>query len=169
VGDYNLPNILAAVAVGKHFGVPDKAIKKAIEEYIPSNSRSQLIEWDGNDIVLDAYNANPSSMRAAIENFATKTGSKVLILGAMAELGPESLNEHRAIIDFIGQYQWRDVVLVGGDFQKIDHPYHSLGNSREAGEWLRHAGLKNTYILIKGSRSMKMEEVLPPPRGDHRI
>ena len=162
VGDYNLPNVLAAVAVGKHFGVPDKAIKTAIEMYIPSNSRSQLIEQDSNDIILDAYNANPSSMRAAIENFAVKPGAKVLILGAMAELGPESLNEHRGIVDLIGQYQWQDVVLVGGDFQKIDHPYHRFNNSREAAQWLHHAGLKDAYILIKGSRSMKMEEVLLP-------
>lgn len=162
VGDYNLPNVLAAVAVGKHFGVPDKAIKTAIEEYAPSNSRSQLIEQGSNDIVLDAYNANPSSMRAAIENFAVKPGAKVLILGAMAELGPESLNEHRGIVDLIGQYQWQDVVLVGGDFQKIDHPYHRFDNSREAAQWLRDARLNNAYILIKGSRSMKMEEVLNP-------
>jgi UDP-N-acetylmuramoyl-tripeptide--D-alanyl-D-alanine ligase len=162
VGDYNLPNVLAAVAVGKHFGVPDNAIKTAIENYTPSNSRSQLITNDDNNIILDAYNANPSSMRAAIENFAAKPGARVLILGAMAELGPESLNEHRAIVDLIGQHPWQDVVLVGGDFQKIDHPYHRFDNSREAGEWLRHAGLKDSYILIKGSRSMKMEEVLQP-------
>ncbi|HXB92294.1 MAG TPA: UDP-N-acetylmuramoyl-tripeptide--D-alanyl-D-alanine ligase [Puia sp.] len=160
VGDYNLPNILAAVAVGKHFGVADAAIKKAIEEYEPSNSRSQRIEKDGNNIVLDAYNANPSSMRAAIENFAIKKGDKVLILGAMAELGPESLNEHRAIVDLIGQYKWKDVVLVGGDFEKIDHPYHRYADSREAREWLRQAGLHKAYILVKGSRSMKMEEVV---------
>ncbi len=160
VGDYNLPNVLAAVAIGKHFGISDQAIKKSIEEYTPSNNRSQHIEKDGNDIVLDAYNANPSSMRAAIENFATKAGTKVLILGAMAELGPESLNEHRAIVDLIGQYSWKEVLLVGGDFLKIDHPYHSFHNSREAAEWLRQSGLHKAYILIKGSRSMKMEEVV---------
>jgi UDP-N-acetylmuramoyl-tripeptide--D-alanyl-D-alanine ligase len=163
VGDYNLPNVLVAVAIGKHFGVPDAAIRNAIEQYTPSNSRSQLIERDGLHIILDAYNANPSSMRAAIENFARLPGStsrKVLILGAMAELGPESLAEHQAIIDLIGQYPWQQVILVGGDFRHLSHPYLSFANSKEAGRWLAGVGLKDSYLLIKGSRSMKMEEVL---------
>ena len=163
VGDYNLPNVLVAVAVGRHFGVPDAAIRQAIEQYTPSNSRSQLIERDGLHIILDAYNANPSSMRAAIENFARMPGSinqKVLILGAMAELGPESLAEHQGIIDLIGQYSWQQVVLVGGDFRHLSHPYLSFANSKEAGLWLAGVGLKDSYLLIKGSRSMKMEEVL---------
>ena len=163
VGDYNLPNVLVAVAVGRHFGVPDAAIRQAIEQYAPSNSRSQLIERDGLHIILDAYNANPSSMRAAIENFARMPGSidqKVLILGAMAELGPESLAEHQGIIDLIGQYAWQQVVLVGGDFRHLSHPYLSFANSKEAGRWLAGVGLKDSYLLIKGSRSMKMEEVL---------
>jgi UDP-N-acetylmuramoyl-tripeptide--D-alanyl-D-alanine ligase len=202
VGDYNLPNVLVAVAVGKHFGVSDTAIRLAIENYTPSNSRSQLIERDGLHIILDAYNANPSSMRAAIENFARlpiaanpnpgnptsadpnpgnpnpadpnpetpsprnpnpadpTASRKVLILGAMAELGPESLAEHQAIIDLIGQYSWQQVVLVGGDFRHLSHPYLSFANSKEAGRWLAGVGLKDSYLLIKGSRSMKMEEVL---------
>jgi UDP-N-acetylmuramoyl-tripeptide--D-alanyl-D-alanine ligase len=181
VGDYNLPNVLVAVAVGRHFGVPDVAIRQAIEQYTPSNSRSQLIERDGLHIILDAYNANPSSMRAAIENFARLPvpdaaaqpadlhtqppasggpSRKVLILGAMAELGPESLAEHQGIIDLIGQYPWQQVVLVGGDFRHLSHPYLSFANSKEAGRWLAGVGLKDSYLLIKGSRSMKMEEVL---------
>jgi UDP-N-acetylmuramoyl-tripeptide--D-alanyl-D-alanine ligase len=162
VGDYNLPNVLVAVTVGKHFGVDDVKIRKAIEKYTPSNSRSQLIERDGNHIILDAYNANPSSMRAAIENFARihVDQPKVLILGAMAELGPESLNEHRAIVELIGKHPWQQVVLVGGDFLKLHHPYLSFANSREAGHWLKEAGLKNAWLLIKGSRSSKMEEAL---------
>jgi UDP-N-acetylmuramoyl-tripeptide--D-alanyl-D-alanine ligase len=160
VGDYNLPNVLAAVAVGKHFGVPDDRIRQSIEAYTPSNSRSQLIEKDGNHIILDAYNANPSSMRAAIENFARIEDQKVLILGAMAELGPESLAEHQGIVNLITQYPWQHVILVGGDFQKLRHPYIGFDNSKEAAAWLRNANLKNAYLLIKGSRSMKMEEVL---------
>jgi UDP-N-acetylmuramoyl-tripeptide--D-alanyl-D-alanine ligase len=104
-------------------------------------------------------------MRAAIENFARLPvgGSlehKVLILGAMAELGAESLAEHRAIVDLIAQYPWQQVVLVGGDFRKISHPYLSFANSKEAGRWLAGVDLRNAYILIKGSRSTKMEEVL---------
>lgn len=165
VGDYNLPNVLAAVAVGKHFGVPDAKIRAAIAAYAPSNSRSQLIEQEGNHIILDAYNANPSSMKAAIENFARlgggeKAGEKVLILGAMAELGSGSLEEHQKIADLIGRYSWRQVALVGGDFLKIRHPWLSFGNAVEAGQWLRSTRLTGAYILIKGSRSMKMEGVL---------
>jgi UDP-N-acetylmuramoyl-tripeptide--D-alanyl-D-alanine ligase len=162
VGDYNLPNVLVAVTVGKHFDVGDVKIRKAIEKYTPSNSRSQLIERDGNHIILDAYNANPSSMRAAIENFAQipVDHPKVLILGAMAELGPESVNEHRAIVDLIGQYSWQQVALVGGDFLKLEHPYLSFANSRDAGHWLKGAGLREAWLLIKGSRSSKMEEAL---------
>ena len=78
----------------------------------------------------------------------------------MAELGPESLAEHQAIIDLIGQYPWQQVVLVGGDFRHLSHPYLSFANSKEAGRWLAGVGLKDSYLLIKGSRSMKMEEVL---------
>jgi UDP-N-acetylmuramoyl-tripeptide--D-alanyl-D-alanine ligase len=166
VGDYNLPNVLVAVAVGKHFDVSDARIYQSIEQYAPSNSRSQLIRRDGNHIILDAYNANPSSMRAAIENFARLPvagdgfDQKILILGAMAELGPESINEHRAIVKLIGQYPWHQVALVGGDFEKIDHPYLRFGDSKEAAHWLSNAGFKNIYMLIKGSRSSKMELVL---------
>ena len=160
VGDYNLPNVLAAVAIGHHFGVAPDRIRQAIEAYAPSNSRSQLIEKDGNHVILDAYNANPSSMRAAIENFARIPSPKVLVLGAMAELGPESLNEHRGIVELIGQYPWQQVVLVGGDFEKIEHPYTRFANSKEAAGWFRQAGLQGVYILVKGSRSSRMEEVL---------
>ncbi len=164
VGDYNLPNILVAVAVAKHFGVPDAKIRKAIEHYTPSNSRSQLIEKDSNHIILDAYNANPSSMRAAIENFAKLPGAtfdhKILILGAMAELGPESVHEHQGIISLIDQYPWKQVILVGGDFLKANHPYKTFPNSKEAAQWFKTQGIKDSWLLIKGSRSSKMEDVL---------
>jgi UDP-N-acetylmuramoyl-tripeptide--D-alanyl-D-alanine ligase len=161
VGDYNLPNVLAAVAIARYFTVPDDKIRQSIEAYTPSNSRSQLIEKDSLHIILDAYNANPSSMHAAIGNFSRVNGQKTLILGAMAELGPESLAEHQGIIDLIAQYHdWQHVVLVGGDFQKLDHPYIGFDTSKQAAEWLRNAHLKDSYLLIKGSRSMKMEDVL---------
>ena len=161
VGDYNLPNVLAAVAVGKYFNVPDDKIKAAIENYNPSNSRSQLLEIGTNKIILDAYNANPSSMKLAIENFANLTaGNKVLMLGGMAELGDESLEEHKGIVDVIKQGKWKAVILVGGDFLKVQHPYTSFTNATEAREWLRQQHFENTYLLIKGSRSMQMEKVL---------
>ncbi|HTE23695.1 UDP-N-acetylmuramoyl-tripeptide--D-alanyl-D-alanine ligase [Flavitalea sp.] len=161
VGDYNLPNVLVAVTVGKHFDVPDPEIRKAIENYTPSNSRSQLIEKNGARIVLDAYNANPSSMKVAIENFAGMPGNnKVLILGAMAELGPESIAEHQGIVELIGKYDWTNVVLVGGDFTKIKTPYMTYTSAAEAGEWLKSQETRGMSMLVKGSRSMKMEDVI---------
>lgn len=161
VGDYNLPNVLCAVAAGKHFNVPEEKIKAAIEAYSPSNSRSQLVEKGSNKIILDAYNANPSSMKLAIENFARlHVADKVLMLGGMMELGDESLEEHRNIIALIDNYSWRNVVLVGGDFNKVEHSYNYFNNSNEAGAWLKAQQLQNAYLLIKGSRSMAMEKVL---------
>jgi UDP-N-acetylmuramoyl-tripeptide--D-alanyl-D-alanine ligase len=161
VGEYNLPNVLAAVAVGKQFGVNSEKIKVSIENYIPSNSRSQLIQKETNKIILDAYNANPSSMKLAIENFARlKSNSKVLMLGAMAELGKESIAEHQLIVDLINQYTWKDVVLVGGDFLKIKHNWKIFENSGEAGKWFRNQHFENTQLLIKGSRSAQMEKII---------
>src|SRR6187551_738000 len=162
VGEYNLPNVLAAVTVGKFFEVPEDKIVSAIENYTPSNSRSQLIEKDSNKIILDAYNANPSSMKLAIENFARKNSeNKILMLGAMAELGKQSLQEHQEIIDLIKKYSWKEVVLVGGDFLKLSHPFLSFENSLQAKEWFAKQHFGNSYILVKGSRSMQMEKILP--------
>ena len=161
VGEYNLPNVLAAVTVGKFFEVPEKKIRSSIENYVPSNSRSQLIDQGSNKIILDAYNANPSSMKLAIENFANKNAeNKILMLGAMAELGKASLYEHEEIIDLIKKYAWKEVVLVGGDFLKVSHPFLSFENSLKAKEWFRQQHFQNSYILVKGSRSMQMEKVL---------
>jgi UDP-N-acetylmuramoyl-tripeptide--D-alanyl-D-alanine ligase len=161
VGTYNLPNVLAAVAVGKFFGVSDEKIRLAIETYAPSNSRSQLVQKGSNTIILDAYNANPSSMKAAIENFArAKSENKILVLGAMAELGEESINEHQTIINEISHNQWQHVLLVGGDFVKTKHPYLSFSTPEAAGEWLKKANITNSSLLVKGSRSIAMEKVL---------
>lgn len=161
VGGYNLPNILAAVAVGKTFGVPDEKIKAAIEAYNPSNSRSQLVVKGRAKIIVDAYNANPSSMQAAIDNFARSAEKdKVLVLGAMAEMGADSMKEHQALINQIGQHQWKAVLLVGADFEKTGHSYLQFNNAAEAGEWLQKTGFEGSSYLVKGSRSMQMEKVL---------
>lgn len=161
VGDYNLPNVLAAVTIGKYFNVEEKKIKASIENYIPSNSRSQLIEKGSNKIILDAYNANPSSMKLAIDNFSKiKSDNKVLMLGAMAELGQDSIAEHQAIADLINKYNWKNVVLVGGDFLKISHSYISFENVEQAKQWLSDQHFENTHFLIKGSRSTQMEKVI---------
>lgn len=161
VGDYNLPNVLAAVAVGHYFNVTDEDIKTAIGNYAPTNSRSQLIRKHSNTIILDAYNADPSSMRAAIDNFARTEGhDKILALGAMAELGGDSLEEHSQLVREIDRHSWKDVLLVGGDFMKVNHTYRKFSTPEEAGEWLRQANPRDCFLLIKGSRSMQMEKIL---------
>lgn len=161
IGDYNLPNVLAALTIGKYFNVTEDKIKSALENYIPSNSRSQLILKEGNRILLDTYNANPTSMKAAIENFAKMNGSnKILMLGGMMELGSESIAEHQSIIRLISGFKWKDVVLVGGDFLNIQHPYISFENSIQAREWLQGQHFTDSQLLIKGSRSTEMEKVL---------
>jgi len=161
VEDHKWSNVLAAVAIGKFFNVDEHHIKKAIENYIPSNSRSQLIQFGSNKIVMDAYNANPSSMVTAIENFATMPGeNKILMLGAMAELGNDSRNEHEQILKLIHRYPWKHVVLVGGDFAKLSHPFIQFNDSAEAANWFKNQAFENSYILIKGSRSIQMEKVV---------
>lgn len=161
VGDYNLPNVLCAVAIGKYFEVPEEKIVTTIEQYAPSNSRSQMLEKDSNHIILDAYNANPTSMRAAIENFAKfPSTEKILMLGGMMELGKDSIEEHQQIIHLINQHNWKEVVLVGGDFAHTEHPYIFFPDSKAASDWYQQQQLKNTYLLIKGSRSMQMEKII---------
>lgn len=169
VGDYNLPNILCALTIGKFFGVPTEKMVKAIESYAPSNSRSQLIEQGTNHIILDAYNANPSSMKVAIENFARiHANRKILLLGGMMELGAESIAEHKALVELIASLGFKEVVLVGGDFiytkdlftQYTNAQFIYKDNAQEAREWLQQLNPQDSYILVKGSRSMKMEQVL---------
>lgn len=161
VGEYNLPNVLAAAAVGKYFKVPDEKIAAALEAYSPNNSRSQLVKKKDLSIILDAYNANPSSMKVAVDNFARlECGEKVLILGAMAELGQDSITEHKELVDQIAQTSWSQVVLVGGDFLKVDHGYLKFETAPQAGEWLAGKINPQACLLIKGSRSMQMEKIL---------
>lgn len=161
VGDYNLPNVLCAVAVGQHFKVSFTKMIKALENYTPTNSRSQMLVKGSNHIILDAYNANPSSMKVAIENMSKINADiKVLMLGGMMELGEESLHEHERTIDIIRNYTWDKVALVGGDFGKITHPYLYFKTSAQAAQWFKQQSFEDAYILIKGSRSMQMEKVL---------
>lgn len=161
VGAYNLPNVLAAVAVGKYFGVPSEKIKKAIEEYVPSNSRSQLLEKGGNQIILDAYNANPSSMKEAVENFAKlQVENKILMLGAMAELGEATEQEHLQLVDLIKTHPWKQVILVGEAFEKTRHDFLQFKDVTAAAEWFKSQNISGCHLLIKGSRSMQMEKIL---------
>lgn len=161
VGGYNLPNVLAAIAVGNEFGVDIHKIKTAIESYRPSNSRSQLIENGTNKIILDAYNANPSSMQLAIENFSKIDATKkILMLGAMAEMGASTEAEHQALVDQIKQYNWEQVVLVGNPFLPFKNGFIYFEDSTAAAEWAGQQTFEHTYFLVKGSRSSQMEKIL---------
>jgi len=160
-GGYNLYNILAAVTVGKYFKVPPAAIKAAVEGYAPQNHRSQVITRGSNTIILDSYNANPTSMKLAIGEFASmQAARKVLILGSMMELGAASRKEHESLLELISGWQWEAVVLTGKEFEGLSHPYIFQQDAAAAMAWLEKQHFENTWILVKGSRSMAMEKVL---------
>ena len=161
VGNYNLPNVLAAISIGLSFEVPVEKIIIAIENYTPTNSRSQLIEWKNNKVILDAYNANPSSMQLAIENFAKiENTKKILCIGGMRELGKESQAEHQALIEQIQKSHFEKVILVGKEFESCEHPFTYFENSTLAKNWLDLQNFTNHFFLIKGSRGIQMEKML---------
>jgi UDP-N-acetylmuramoyl-tripeptide--D-alanyl-D-alanine ligase len=161
VGNYNLPNVLAAVAVGNYFGIGIDTIKKALEQYHPSNSRSQWIEKGDNKIILDAYNANPSSMKLALENLAgIQAEHKWLLLGAMKEMGSESTLEHQALADLAANLGFKNVILTGAEFASVQHQYTWFATSAEVRDYLLQHPIHHATILIKGSRGSKMELAL---------
>jgi UDP-N-acetylmuramoyl-tripeptide--D-alanyl-D-alanine ligase len=161
VGAYNLPNVLAAISIGLAFEVPVTKIITAIENYTPTNSRSQLIEWKNNKVILDAYNANPSSMQLAIENFAKiDAAKKILCIGGMRELGKESQAEHQALIEQIKAAHFEKVILVGKEFEKCQHAFTYFENSTLAKNWLDQENFTNHFFLIKGSRGIQMEKMI---------
>lgn len=159
VGSYNFPNLMLAIAAGSHFGVPPADIKSALESYAPDNSRSQLVEKGSNRIILDAYNANPTSMRAAIDNFAALTGNKRLWLGAMKEMGAEEEKEHRELVAYLNQWQWDQVILVGHEFEKHKGTHAWFPDSATAADFVAKEKPQHAFILIKGSRGSKMESL----------
>ncbi|MDX1461812.1 MAG: UDP-N-acetylmuramoyl-tripeptide--D-alanyl-D-alanine ligase [Marinirhabdus sp.] len=164
VGKYNYHNIAAAIAIGQYFKVSPSNIKTAIEGYIPSNNRSQLIEKNGHHILLDAYNANPTSMMAAIENFEQSNGEhKVLILGDMFELGEAAADEHQQITSYLEKHPFGKVYLVGENFFKTTHSGAHITLSKTFEDFkasLKNNTFSSNHILIKGSRGMALERVL---------
>lgn len=162
VGNYNFENILAGVCVGKYFNVPPKQISEAIAGYMPGNNRSQVIQKTKNEIILDAYNANPTSMRKAIENFSKlQRKHKALILGDMFELGEFSDEEHKKIIDLVNRYSFNAVFYIGPIFSKhVSSDHTTFQSTPEFIAWLKKNPLKNFTILIKGSRGMTLEKVI---------
>jgi len=161
VGAYNLPNVLAAVCIGKNFGIDDHLIHEALSEYQPTNSRSQWLKIGENEVILDAYNANPSSMKLAIENFANLSGTrKWLVLGAMMEMGADAEKEHETLVDLIRKHTWEQVILVGNEFQPFAKEFQWFQHSEDAAVWFKSANPTGIQLLLKGSRSMKMEKLL---------
>ncbi|MFT6843643.1 MAG: UDP-N-acetylmuramoyl-tripeptide--D-alanyl-D-alanine ligase [Psychroserpens sp.] len=161
IGKYNYTNIAAAITIGAYFKVSGHEMKEAIENYIPKNNRSQIIETPNNKIILDAYNANPSSMIVALENFASiKAESKVVILGDMFELGKDSLNEHQAIIDLVTSLNFDRKLFVGENFNLGKTNELQFKSYQDLEEYLKKNPLDNQSILIKGSRGMRLERLL---------
>ncbi len=161
VGAYNFPNVMVAVAIGLHFGISIDDIKDAIGSYAPDNSRSQWLQKGSNKVILDAYNANPTSMRAAIMNFAeADLPNKILWIGGMKEMGAEELNEHRELVSLISSYQWNDVILVGKEFRDVHGVFRWFETSGDAAAYVKSHVPANSSILLKGSRGSKMEVLM---------
>lgn len=161
IGSYNAENVLASVAIGNYFELENESIKTGLEKYIPQNNRSQLTVTSHNKLIVDAYNANPTSMRAAILNFAQlKAGTKTLILGDMLELGEQSVTEHQNIVELLQQIKFKSVLLVGKEFKKTQNSYSCFNEVTELIIHLENNAIRNEYVLIKGSRGIKLEKVL---------
>ena len=157
IGSYNIDNVLAAVTVGLFYGVDPEMINKAIENYIPSNNRSQLTETGRNHLIVDAYNANPTSMAAAIDNFALmQVGPKMAILGDMRELGESSHDEHVAAVDKLKSCQFDQVWLVGSEFEAVDCDYRKFADVEAVKEAIKAEPINGYYILIKGSNGIRL-------------
>ena len=145
--------------MGIIFKVEPKLINEALSEYVPGMNRSQLEKTEHNILILDAYNANPSSMKVAIENFAEhKANDKLLILGDMFELGEYSQEEHKKIVSLLLQYHFKDVILIGPEFSKANPTHFKIFlSTNDCLTYLKEQKIKNKTILIKGSRGMKLE------------
>lgn len=163
MGDYNLDNIMLAIGFGEKYNVPLADISDAISSYHPDNNRSQIIEQNSNTIWLDAYNANPSSMMKAIENFAKMPQSnKVLILGDMFEMGENANQEHDDLLQWALQFNFDRIYTLGDHFASIsaNSDLTTPSSMEELGKAIQNAQYQDTAILIKGSRGMKMERII---------
>lgn len=161
-GGYNAINILAAACIGRYFGVGDENIRTALEKYTPSNNRSEVRKTARNVLILDAYNANPSSMEAALRHFAASSFSqKTVILGDMLELGDESDNLHTYILKLLEELGFTDVYLVGPVFTAVNRKreFHCFGDNTLAKLWFEHHPLEGRTVLIKGSRGIRLETI----------
>ena len=163
-GNYNFENVLAAICVGNYFHISDSKIKDAIESYEPQNNRSQIINTENNTLIVDCYNANPSSMQAVLNNFDNiQADNKVAILGDMLELGNSSGREHGILILLLEKLNLKEVYLVGDNFMKYrnEKDYRFFINVDELNKYLQNNRIKNKYILLKGSNGVNFDKVIP--------
>jgi UDP-N-acetylmuramoyl-tripeptide--D-alanyl-D-alanine ligase len=161
IGEYNIDNVLAAIAAGRYFKIPAERISRAIAGYEPSNNRSQLIKTENNILIVDAYNANPVSMKVALDNFASLSETpKAVILGDMFELGSESEALHAGVLAQIKAISFEKVLLCGRNFSKITKDYPVFNTTQELMTELKDHPVKGYHILIKGSRSMELEKTI---------
>ena len=161
IGSYNIDNALCAVAVGTSFGVAEQEVSAALSEYAPTNNRSQLTKTEHNTLVVDAYNANPTSMRAAIDNFALMdVPHKMLILGDMKELGEATEAAHQEVVDLLDARDFAEVWLVGPAFAATRHTQRTFANAEEVKAALVAERPEGRTILIKGSNSMKLASLV---------
>ena len=164
VGSYNFENVAAAIGVGLYFKVEDDKIVEALENYTPTNSRSQVIETEKNRILMDAYNANPTSMRAALINFANiREEQHLLVLGDMRELGSASEEEHRNILALMKELGFKEAFLVGQNFCTYnDNPnWKTFAKVEDLCQYIESHPIEGKHILVKGSRGIQLEKVLP--------
>jgi UDP-N-acetylmuramoyl-tripeptide--D-alanyl-D-alanine ligase len=161
IGTYNAENVLAAATIGHFFGMKNTQIKQGIENYEPQNNRSQLIVSAKNKLIVDAYNANPTSMQAAIQNFAAmQVDTKTAILGEMLELGSQSADEHQAIINLLKEKSFTNVLLVGKAFQNCTTDYNAFETVEKLIAYISENNIDNQTILIKGSRGIHLEKII---------
>ena len=161
IGSYNLENILAAICIGNHFGVCPNDISQAISEYLPQNNRSQLKKTEHNQLIIDTYNANPTSMEAALVNFhqIENISNKVVLLGDMLELGDDSKQEHLRIIKLLDDFKLK-AFLVGKEFMAVATHQQTFLSINDFIDWLGENHLAGHSILIKGSHGIHLEKAI---------
>lgn len=159
-GVYNFTNLCAAASLGLHFGLNFPQIKSAIENYEPTNMRSQIAKRNGKTFVLDTYNANPSSMVESLKNFSTFDGSKTIIIGDMLELGDESENEHRSILEVAKSLGFDQIITVGNFFKNVNQHSESYQNVQELADALKSRNITSENVLLKASRGIALEKIL---------